>query len=96
MSVNGFIKASIKVTGIVQGVGFRFYVERMAEILNITGWVKNEWDGSVFVLAVGTEESVRDFIITLEKGPTFSRVDNVEVKIENVDFNDYPDFKVKF
>ena len=94
--MSDFIKAEINITGIVQGVGFRFYVERMAEILNITGWVKNEWDGSVSITAVGTEEAIHDFLITLEKGPPMSRVDNVEVKSSRAEYNDYPDFKVKY
>lgn len=48
--------------GRVQGVGFRFTAERIAGGLNLSGWVKNNNDGSVEVTAEGEEESLNDFI----------------------------------
>jgi len=44
--------------GRVQGVGFRFTVVRLAQDLNVTGWVKNEFDGSVSMVAEGEEDQL--------------------------------------
>lgn len=51
----------IKVTGRVQGVGFRWFVKQTADQMKITGWVKNQWDGSVKMEVQGAEESLALF-----------------------------------
>jgi acylphosphatase len=66
------------VRGRVQGVGFRWFVEREADILKIAGWVRNNPDGTVEVLAIGTREQVADLRLRLQQGPRAARVDNVE------------------
>jgi acylphosphatase len=66
------------VRGRVQGVGFRWFVEREAHILQIAGWVRNNPDGSVEVLAVGTREQLSELRSRLQEGPRAARVDNVE------------------
>lgn len=66
------------VRGRVQGVGFRWYVEREAQMLGIAGWVRNNADGSVEVLAMGTREQLAGLRSRLQQGPRASRVDNVE------------------
>ena len=65
------------VRGRVQGVGFRWFVEREAHILQITGWVRNNADGSVEVLAVGTPQQLAGLRARLQEGPRAARVDNV-------------------
>lgn len=65
------------VRGRVQGVGFRWFVEREAHILQITGWVRNNPDGSVEVLAVGTSQQLAGLRARLQEGPRAARVDNV-------------------
>jgi acylphosphatase len=65
------------VGGRVQGVGFRWFVEREAHILQITGWVRNNPDGSVEVLAVGTPQQLAGLRARLQEGPRAARVDNV-------------------
>lgn len=65
------------VRGRVQGVGFRWFVEREAHILQITGWVRNNPDGSVEVLAVGTPQQLAGLRERLQEGPRAARVDNV-------------------
>ena len=62
------------VDGRVQGVGFRYFVLRQAEHLNITGWVRNNMDGSVEILAKGEAVAVSDFLNCCLKGPLFSKV----------------------
>jgi acylphosphatase len=66
------------VRGRVQGVGFRWFVEREAHILGIAGWVRNNADGSVEVLAQGTRDQLSGVRSRLREGPRAARVDNVE------------------
>jgi acylphosphatase len=66
------------VRGRVQGVGFRWFVEREAHILKIAGWVRNDHDGSVEVLAMGTPEQLVGLRSRLHEGPRAARVDGVE------------------
>jgi acylphosphatase len=66
------------VRGRVQGVGFRWFVEREAHILHIAGWVRNNPDGDVEVLAVGTREQLAGLRSRLQEGPRAARVDAVE------------------
>jgi len=66
------------VRGRVQGVGFRWFVEREAHTLGIAGWVRNNADGSVEVLAMGTRDQLAGLHSRLQQGPRAARVDNVE------------------
>jgi len=68
------------VRGRVQGVGFRWFVEREAHILKIAGWVRNNPDSTVEVLAQGTREQLAGLHSRLREGPRAARVDDVEVK----------------
>src|SRR3984893_5328575 len=67
------------VRGRVRGVGFRWFVEREAHILGIAGWVRNNHDGSVEVLAQGTRDQLSGLHSRLREGPRAARVDAVEV-----------------
>jgi acylphosphatase len=66
------------VRGRVQGVGFRWFVEREAHLLQIGGWVRNNQDGSVEVLAMGTRDQLAGLRSRLQEGPRAARVDDVE------------------
>jgi acylphosphatase len=66
------------VRGRVQGVGFRWFVEREAHILGISGWVRNNADGSVEVLGMGSREQLLGLRSRLYQGPRAARVDDVE------------------
>ena len=68
------------VRGRVQGVGFRWFVEREAHMLGVSGWVRNNADGSVEVLAMGTREQLSGLRSRLQQGPRAARVDAVEEK----------------
>ncbi|GEK91338.1 acylphosphatase [Alkalibacterium kapii] len=63
-------KIRADISGRVQGVGFRFSTKQAADELGVTGIVKNEPDGTVYVEAVGKEEQIKDFIERLRKGPS--------------------------
>jgi acylphosphatase len=69
------------VRGRVQGVGFRWFVEREAHILGIAGWVRNNADGSVEILAQGTRDQLTALRSRLREGPRAARVDNVEESV---------------
>ena len=71
------------VRGRVQGVGFRWFVEREAHILGIAGWVRNNNDGTVEVLAQGTRDQLSGLHSRLREGSRAARVDSVEVSDEN-------------
>ncbi len=67
------------VHGRVQGVGFRWFVEREAQALGLTGWVRNTEDGLVEVLATGPLGQLSYLAEALRRGPRAARVDQVEV-----------------
>jgi acylphosphatase len=67
------------VHGNVQGVSFRAYTQREALRLHITGWVANQWDGTVKVTAEGSDEALLRLVQWLHRGPPAARVDQVEV-----------------
>jgi acylphosphatase len=66
------------VRGRVQGVGFRWFVEREAHALGIAGWVRNNADGAVEVLALGSNEQLLELKRKLQQGPRAARVDTVD------------------
>ena len=65
------------VSGTVQGVGFRFFVQREANRLGIGGYARNLYDGRVEVLAVGSPTQLDAMKSALERGPRFSSVSGV-------------------
>jgi acylphosphatase len=73
------------VSGRVQGVGFRFFVERWAGQLGICGYAKNLWDGTVEVYAIGDAASLEQLKLQLAEGPGAARVSGVSESDETVD-----------
>ena len=72
--------AEIRVTGRVQGVGFRYFTMNAAMPLQLKGWVKNMPDGSVLIRAAGSEAAMTSFREAVRQGPSFGRVDQMEEK----------------
>ena len=68
--------------GYVQGVGFRWFVEREAARLGLAGWVANRADGSVEVVAEGADELLGQLVLQLWEGPPGSAVSDVDVRHE--------------
>jgi acylphosphatase len=66
------------VFGRVQGVGYRYFVLRLAEALGVTGFARNRPDGSVEIVAEGSEELLAQLEESLREGPSFSAVSGVE------------------
>ena len=83
----------INISGRVQGVGFRYSAVHKAQQLGIKGFVKNMYDGSVFIEAEGDEISMDHFLIWCNKGPSFSRVE--KVSITEGTLKNYTSFTVK-
>ena len=68
-----------RVSGRVQGVGFRYFVYQQAADLGVDGWVRNMSDGTVEALITGSPETHREFQIRLEEGPRFAEVTAVSI-----------------
>jgi acylphosphatase len=68
------------VRGDVQGVGFRYFVQRKARQLDLRGWVRNNDDGSVEVVAEGERAALEQLKRALDEGPRMARVDRVDVE----------------
>jgi len=66
------------VSGTVQGVGFRYFAERVAARLNVAGYVKNLFDGRVEVYAIGNAEQLDALSTELRRGPRVARVHRLE------------------
>ena len=66
------------ISGEVQGVGYRFFAQRIAARHQVTGYVRNLSDGRVEVHAEGTPESIEGFKHDLAAGPQYARVEQVE------------------
>jgi acylphosphatase len=69
----------LRITGQVQGVGYRFWMTRTAASLGLCGWVRNRRDGSVEALVTGTPEAVAAMIEAARKGPIGAQVRDVTV-----------------
>ena len=82
------------VTGRVQGVGFRWFVEREAQLIGVGGWVRNCDDGAVEVLASGTHAQLGSLYDGLREGPRAARIDQVEVD-DAAPFSEYQTFQIK-
>ncbi|MFW6174946.1 MAG: acylphosphatase [Chloroflexota bacterium] len=81
---NGDTGFSAHVEGQVQGVGFRAWVSTLARSMGIRGYVRNNRDGSVDVLAIGPRESLTTLVERLREGPPEANVRNVQIMWGNV------------
>ena len=74
--------------GWVQGVGFRWRARQAADFYGCTGWVRNEWDGTVSMEIQGTEEAIDKVIMSIESG-RYVQIENMDVKVLSVDPEEY-------
>ncbi len=84
------------VSGIVQGVGFRFFAERVAGRLGIAGFVRNRYDSRVEVYAIGTPEQQRALRAELERGPRGASITLVEEEIAEIDPRYADEFTIEY
>lgn len=80
------------VSGKVQGVFYRESTRQMAQSLSITGWVKNNSNGTVELIACGSKEHIEKLISWLHEGPPAARV--TEVVIHDMPAENHTQFKV--
>ena len=80
------VTKQLRITGRVQGVGFRFYTERKARELGVTGWVRNRRDGSVEAVVQGASGAVETMIAWARRGPPSAVVAEVRVTDATGDF----------
>ena len=73
------IRRGVVITGVVQGVGFRYSARAEAERLGIDGWVRNRPDGAVEAEVEGESGPVQRMLAWLERGPAGARVDDLVV-----------------
>lgn len=86
------IKIKAQVYGVVQGVGFRYTTKHLADQLGVSGIVRNESDGSVYVEALASDNQIEQFIEELAKGPSPSAVvDKVVIEYDD-SITDYEGF----
>lgn len=84
------------VRGRVQGVGFRWFVQREASELELRGWVRNTEDGDVEIVASGTTEDLSELRSSLRRGPRGARVDNViEHYLDESEAKDLSAFRIE-
>ncbi len=77
-------RATITISGRVQGVGFRYYASELAERYGIAGTVQNQRDGTVHIEAEGENSQIRSFVqhIQLDGGPLTARIEDIDVEWE--------------
>ncbi|MBP7310472.1 MAG: acylphosphatase [Candidatus Cloacimonetes bacterium] len=84
----------LQVQGRVQGVGYRWFVQHSALRFGVCGYVRNLYDGSVFILAQGEENVLEQFREAIRTGSHYARVDSLETNtLENAKI--YHDFEIK-
>lgn len=83
------------VIGLVQGVYFRQFTRQEAARLNLVGWVANQPDGTVRVVAEGNENVLRQFLDGLHHGPPAARVERVETAWRD-GTGEFTDFRVRY
>ena len=86
----------ITVTGEVQGIGYRFFAEREAQKLKLTGWVRNLSNGDVGLLAEGEKNILENFINILKTKHLYARIDDMKILETGITKKEFFDFKIVF
>lgn len=89
-------RLTLKILGDVQGVTFRWSAREKAQELGVVGWVKNEPDGSVTVVAEGEEAKLRIFLNWCKTGPRWARVDKMVERLEEINSLSFERFEIRF
>lgn len=87
-------RAEIIAYGLVQGVGFRYYVYRHAVELGLRGFVQNLYSGEVLTVIEGNKASIEDLFLKIKVGPIHSDVRNCKISWSEPK-NEFSDFQIK-
>ncbi|HUZ93211.1 MAG TPA: acylphosphatase [Candidatus Paceibacterota bacterium] len=88
------LRVVLRISGVVQGVGFRFFARDAAVKFGLTGFVRNEPDGSVATEAEGDEADLERFLAWCRKGPPFAKVEKIDFKFSDR-IRNYEDFAIE-
>ncbi|MCB0731273.1 MAG: acylphosphatase [Ignavibacteriae bacterium] len=88
------IRAEIIVYGLVQGVGFRYFVLRKAQELGLVGYTKNQYDGTVLTIAEGEKHLVEEFFHQLKIGPMHSDVRDIKISWQSF-VGEFTNFEIR-
>ena len=88
-------RLSARITGRVQGVGFRYFTRTTAQQLGVVGWVRNESDGTVRIEAEGDRDALSTLLEAVHDGPPAARVEAVEVSWDDAQ-GDFEHFEVTY
>ena len=91
----GIVRKHIRFYGRVQGVNFRYTSSNYAEKFGLTGWVRNDYDGSVEMEVQGTPELINKLIETMKNVSSYIVIDNMEQKTIPV-VNDESGFNIRY
>ena len=89
------VRAEIVVNGLVQGVGYRYFVIREAKSLGLKGFTKNLYTGEVLTVVEGEKALIEEMIKKLSVGPSHASVKNCKVDWQEPQ-NEFTEFEVKF
>jgi acylphosphatase len=89
------VRARLVIRGVVQGVGYRYFVRKTAVHLGIGGLVRNRFDGSVEVVVEGDRAAIAALIAALKEGPRFASVERVDVEWQEAT-GEFKDFEYAF
>ena len=89
-------RLTLKIHGDVQDVDFRLNVKRIANELAIFGWVRNDKDGCVSVVAEGEEDNLFELLNYCHEGPRLSMVEDIEEKWDFVKSTGFNNFEIKY
>jgi len=83
------VTKQLRIEGLVQGVGFRYFMQRRARSLGVTGWVRNRADGSVEAVVQGSTDTIAAIIALARRGPPSARVTDVRISDTDGRFEEF-------
>ena len=82
------------VSGIVQGIGYRWFVENTAKTLGLTGWVKNLCNGNVEIEAEGDKQTLESFLAAIRSGHTGAVINDITAQWADKPEKEYKSFGI--
>ena len=93
--MDNLIRVHLFVSGLVQGVFYRYNTQRVARVLSLTGWVRNLADSRVEIVVEGKRREIKKLIEWAQKGSPWSKVEKIEVYKEKYQ-GEFKNFEIKY